>query len=82
MWLERDHAMLLDFDPEVVGLASQPFTLRWSGRRSVAHTPDYFARRGDGGAVVVDVRPRDRVPGRWLWGQYAPLIPAVDLAGW
>src|SRR4051812_28633615 len=26
-WLERDHLMLLDFDPEVVGIASQPFWL-------------------------------------------------------
>jgi len=24
-WLERDHAMLLDFDPEVAGYSSQPF---------------------------------------------------------
>jgi hypothetical protein len=28
-WLERDHAMLLDFDPEVVGYSSQPFG--WAG---------------------------------------------------
>lgn len=31
-WLERDHAMLLDFDPDVMGVASQPFMLSWSGR--------------------------------------------------
>src|SRR4029078_3786358 len=24
-WLERDHVMLLDFDPQVVGIAAQPF---------------------------------------------------------
>lgn len=24
-WLERDHAMLLDFTPQVTGLPSQPF---------------------------------------------------------
>lgn len=24
-WLERDHLMLRDFDPTVVGIASQPF---------------------------------------------------------
>ena len=28
-WLERDHLMLLDFDSTVVGIASQPFRLRW-----------------------------------------------------
>lgn len=29
-WLERDHVMALDFDPAVVGIASQPFWLRWA----------------------------------------------------
>ncbi|CAO5151927.1 hypothetical protein FAIPA1_140127 [Frankia sp. AiPs1] len=46
-WLERDHAMLLDFDPQVVGFASQPFWLRGRdgspGRRR-SHAPDFFAR--------------------------------------
>ncbi|MFB7557559.1 TnsA-like heteromeric transposase endonuclease subunit [Streptomyces brevispora] len=28
-WLERDHAMLLDFTPEVTGLLSQPLWLFW-----------------------------------------------------
>ena len=61
-WLERDQLMLLDFDPQVTGIASQPFWLRWrcgDGVRS--HLPDYFARRVDGGALVVDVRPDDRI---------------------
>ena len=30
-WLERDHLMLLAFDPDVAGIASQPFWLRWPG---------------------------------------------------
>jgi hypothetical protein len=61
-WLERDHAMLLDFDPAVVGIASQPFWLRWTDGdgKSVSHAPDYFARRADGSAVVVDCRPAER----------------------
>ena len=28
-WAERDVAMMLDFDPEVVGFSSQPFWLIW-----------------------------------------------------
>ena len=28
-WLERDHLMLMDFDPEVRAVSSQPFWLRW-----------------------------------------------------
>ncbi|WP_231584699.1 TnsA-like heteromeric transposase endonuclease subunit [Mycobacterium haemophilum] len=61
-WLERDHVMLLDFDPAVVGVAAQPFWLSWSDASGskVRHAPDYFARRGDGSAVVVDCRPIER----------------------
>jgi hypothetical protein len=61
-WLERDEAMALDFDPQVVAFAAQPFRLRWpdrsGGRR---HTPDFFARRVDGVGVVIDCRPADRI---------------------
>ncbi|MDT3728246.1 TnsA-like heteromeric transposase endonuclease subunit [Streptomyces sp. DSM 41972] len=61
-WLERDHVMLLDFDPSVVGISSQPFWLFWRSDtgKSVSHAPDYFARRDDGAAVVVDCRPANR----------------------
>ncbi len=60
-WLERDQLMLLDFDPEVAGIASQPFWLFWDEvGKSRSHAPDYFARLCDGGAVVVDCRPAER----------------------
>ncbi|WP_241007799.1 TnsA-like heteromeric transposase endonuclease subunit [Mycobacterium kubicae] len=61
-WLERDHVMLLDFDPAVVGIAAQPFWLSWSDASGsiVRHAPDYFARRADGSAVVMDCRPIER----------------------
>ncbi len=61
-WVERDRLMLLDFDREVVGVSSQPFWLRWwtDGKRR-RHVPDFFARRADGSAVVIDVRPDDRI---------------------
>jgi len=51
-WLERDHAMLLDFDPQVVGFAPQPFWLLWraAAGRERAHAPDWFARLDDGTA--------------------------------
>jgi len=60
-WLERDHLMLLDFAPDVVGVAAQPFTAvlpTCSGPRK--HTPDYFVRTADGTGVVIDVRPDQR----------------------
>ncbi|WP_338058109.1 TnsA-like heteromeric transposase endonuclease subunit [Streptomyces cavernae] len=61
-WLERDRILLMDFDPTVEGLASQPFWLHWhDGARERRHTPDYFVRRTDGSAVVVDVRHDERI---------------------
>ncbi|WP_221760834.1 TnsA-like heteromeric transposase endonuclease subunit [Kibdelosporangium aridum] len=61
-WLERDHVLLLDFDPVVVGLSSQPFWLHWpGGERDRRHAPDYFARLTDGTGVVIDVRADDRI---------------------
>ncbi len=61
-WLERDHVRALDFDREIVGIASQPFWLRWEGDRGGRrHSPDYFARRVDGTGVVIDVRADDRI---------------------
>lgn len=61
-WLERDHVMLLDFDPLVVGLSSQPFWLSWpAGGRRRRHAPDFFARLADGCGVVIDVRPDERI---------------------
>jgi hypothetical protein len=54
--------MSLDIDPNVTGIASQPFRIALSTslpRRS--HVPDYFIRLADGSAVVIDVRPHGRV---------------------
>ncbi len=55
--MERDHVMALDFDPTVVGIASQPFWLSWrddAGQLS-SHAPDFFARRADDTSVVVEM---------------------------
>jgi hypothetical protein len=61
-WLERDVVMLLDADPAVAAVVSQPFWLSWpDGKRTVRHAPDFFARRRDGSAVVIDVRADDRI---------------------
>jgi hypothetical protein len=59
-WLEREHVMLLDFDPAVVAFSSQPFWLLWhDGKRRRRHAPDFFARLADGTGLVVDVVPLD-----------------------
>ena len=61
-WVERDAVMLLDFDPDVVAVSSQPFCLTWACQPGARrHVPDYFARLADGSAVVIDVRPDELV---------------------
>jgi hypothetical protein len=77
-WLERDHVMRLDFDPEVLGLASQPFRLVWDG---ASHVPDYFARRADGSAEVIDVRPDHRIKSRDVL-KFTATAEACETVGW
>lgn len=61
-WLERDRLILLDHDPQVVAVASQPFWLHWhDGTRKRRHAPDHFARLSDGGARIVDARAADEM---------------------
>ncbi|MEV6906079.1 TnsA-like heteromeric transposase endonuclease subunit [Amycolatopsis sp. NPDC051071] len=65
-WLERDTLVLLDFDPDVAGIASQPFWLCWTTAdgKLRSHAPDYFARLADGSARVIDYRPTGRIKPR------------------
>lgn len=56
-WFERDHLMMLDFDPTVTGIASQPFWLFWDHEgRQRSHAPDYFARTSAGKGIVIDCK--------------------------
>jgi hypothetical protein len=82
-WLERDRLILLDFDPEVVGIASQPFWLSWTTAedRPRSHAPDYFARRADGSALVLDVRPAERIKPRDR-AAFEATRSACELLGW
>ncbi|MEV0987813.1 TnsA-like heteromeric transposase endonuclease subunit [Streptomyces sp. NPDC049949] len=80
--LERHHAMLMDFDPQVTALAGQPFRLFWPGRRGRrVHVPDFFARLNDGGGLVVDVRPDDRIEPDDVEA-FAATARACRIAGW
>ena len=64
-WLERDEAMVLDFDPDAACYAAQPFWLFWmDGFKQRSHAPDFFARRADGTGVVIDCRPSERIKPR------------------
>lgn len=80
---ERDRLMLLEFDPEVCGVAAQPLCLRWRDGAGKArrHVPDFFARLQDGRGVVIDVRPDDRIPARDA-EVFAVSARACAAAGW
>ena len=75
--------MLMDFDPAVRVVSSQPFWLHWHDERGRArrHAPDFFVRRDHGAAVVIDVRPDDRIPGRDAEA-FTVTASACELAGW
>lgn len=82
-WLERDHLMLLDHDPAVTGIASQPFWLFWmtEAGKTLSHAPDYFARRAIGPAVVVDCRPLGKIRPRDA-AKFVATERACSLMGW
>lgn len=81
-WLERDHAMVLDFTAEVRAFAAQPFWLLWPWENGVRrHAPDFFVRLVDGGGVVVDVRADDRIEQRDAEA-FAATAAACALVGW
>jgi hypothetical protein len=82
-WLERDHVMLLDFDPRVTAIAAQPFWLHWrdGAGRSRRHAPDLFARMAGGSGVVIDVRPDDRIEEKDAEA-FEVTRDACGLAGW
>lgn len=82
-WLERDHAMLLDFDPEVTAFAAQPFWLLFRGESGAArsHAPDFFARRRDGTGLVVDCRPDEHIDPEDAEA-FAATARACALVGW
>ncbi|GAA2657668.1 TnsA-like heteromeric transposase endonuclease subunit [Streptomyces lunalinharesii] len=56
-YLESKWMKLLDFDPQVAAFSAQPFTLESRDAEGTwRHTPDLFVRRGDGTALVLDVK--------------------------
>lgn len=81
-WLEREHLMLLDFDPRVVAVPSQPFWLHWKvDDQARRHAPDFFVRCADGSAIVIDVRPDERIAPRDAQA-FAATAEACSRAGW
>ena len=82
-WVERGHLVALDFAPEVTAIVSQPFWLCWRtpAGKPARHAPDFFARLADGGALVIDSRPRD-VAGDDDRQAFAATRRACEMLGW
>ena len=56
--LELARLLLADFDPDVVGIAAQPFLVKEADRR---HVPDFLLARADGSVLIVNVKPAERL---------------------
>lgn len=82
-WVERDTLMALDADPAVEAVASQPMWLSWTDESGQAkrHAPDFFVRRTDSTAVLVDVRPDDRVDTAAM-ATFADTAAMASQVGW
>lgn len=60
--LELWRLLLLDFDPEVVRITSQPFLINGDDRGGTRrHIPDYLVEYAGGRLAVVDVKPKARL---------------------
>jgi hypothetical protein len=60
--LEYANLLLIDFDPRVEWILSQPFLLEGDDRGATRrHIPDYLLGRADGSVCVVDVKPAQKL---------------------
>ncbi|WP_245550451.1 TnsA-like heteromeric transposase endonuclease subunit [Nocardia niigatensis] len=82
-WVERDHLVALDFDPEVVDVVSQPFWLVWrqDGGKQRRHAPDFLVHRTGARWLVLDSRPRELIGDRDR-AAFAVMAHACAMVGW
>jgi hypothetical protein len=81
--LELARIMLADLDPDVVGIAAQPFQL--TGRDGAVlrrHVPDLLLQRADGGVLVVDVKPAHRMQDPTVRAVFDWTATVVGWRGW
>lgn len=77
--LELARLLLADFDPDVVGIAAQPFLVRDAERR---HVPDFLLRRVDGSVLIVNVKPAERLEDERVAGALAWAASVFADRGW
>jgi hypothetical protein len=81
--LELARIMLADFDPEVTGIAAQPFQLTGpDGSQVRRHVPDLLLVSGDGGVTVVDVKAAARLEDPLVQAQFSWTRELASCRGW
>lgn len=81
--LERSWMLEADFDTDVVGISSQPFTIEHVAPDNCwAHTPDLFLRYADCTARVRDVKNPSRLNDPAVVEQAARTAELCDEIGW
>ncbi|MDH6513737.1 hypothetical protein M2163_009291 [Streptomyces sp. SAI-135] len=80
----RAQLMVLDRDPDVIGLAGRPVRVLWRTRRGQVRswTPQLFARYRDGTALLADCPSRPEAGGQRAVQAATVLQAACAQAGW
>lgn len=81
--LEEKWLTLLDFDTGITGFSSQPMELESADEHGPwHHVPDLFARRGDGSALLLDVKNPARLDDEPVRLQAARTAALCEQLGW
>lgn len=81
--LELARIMLADFDPEVAGLAAQPFQMTApDGGNDRRHVPDLLLVGADGSVTVVDVKAASRLRDPAVQAQFSWTRKLAAYRGW
>ncbi|MDN5803420.1 MAG: TnsA-like heteromeric transposase endonuclease subunit [Microlunatus sp.] len=81
--LELDRLWLADFDPHVVGIATQPLHLSdRDGSTLRRHVPDILLGLSDGGFTLVDVKPSALLDRPEVAAQFAWTARLCHAKGW
>jgi len=81
--LELARILLADFDPDVVGIAAQPFQLVGrDGAQRRRHVPDLLVVAADGAVTVVDVKPVDRLADATVQAVFGWTRELASRRGW
>ncbi|MFD0355233.1 TnsA-like heteromeric transposase endonuclease subunit [Streptomyces sp. NPDC127110] len=80
----RAQLMVLDRDPDIVGLAGRPVRLLWNDeqRRARSWTPQLFARRADGTALLADCPSHTGAGGERALTAAVMMERACEQVGW